>query len=94
MENFVRNFVLVVILLFLVTFGVENSHVVRVEYYFDSLTFNIPLYLLIFLTVCIGVIIGMLVGFRKRLSQRKTLKNLERENRDLKGKLPEDETSA
>ena len=79
----------IVVLFFLATFGVKNSQPVQLKYYFNLLNVEIPLYLLIFILILIGIAVGLLLGFFSNLNQKKMLKTLERENRELKSKLPE-----
>ena len=81
----------IVVLFFLATFGVKNSQPVQLKYYFNLLNVEIPLYLLIFILILIGIAVGLLLGFFSNLNQKKMLKTLERENRELKSKLPDKE---
>ena len=78
----------IVVLFFLATFGVKNSQPVQLKYYFNLLNVEIPLYLLIFILILIGIAVGLLLGFFSNLNQKKMLKTLERENQELKSKLP------
>ena len=83
MGGYVKGVILVVVILFFITFGVENSQHVQVKYYLNTLTINFPLYGVVYVSIIIGIIIGMIVGFRSRLHMRKTIKNLQKENREL-----------
>ena len=84
----IRFVLYIVVLFFLATFGVKNSQPVQLKYYFNLLNVEIPLYLLIFILILIGIAVGLLLGFFSNLNQKKMLKTLERENRELKSKLP------
>ena len=90
MGNYVKGFILVVVLFFLVTFGLRNSQPVRVDYYFNLFAAEIPLYALIYFSLAVGILIGMTVGFTRRLGLGKTIKGLERQNRALQNKDAEE----
>ena len=77
----------VIIIFFLASFGVKNSHPVQLKYYFNFLNIEMPLYGLIFISIVIGIAIGFLMGFVSNFHQRKTIKSLERENKELKEKV-------
>ena len=89
MGDRIRFALYIVALFFLASFGVKNSQLVQLKYYFNLLNVEIPLYLLIFILILIGIAVGLLLGFFSNLNQKKMLKTLERENRELKSKLPE-----
>ena len=82
MGGYVKGLISVVVILFFITFGVENSQLVQVKYYLNTLTVNFPLYGVVYVSIIIGIVIGMIVGFRSRLHMRKTIKNLQKENRE------------
>jgi uncharacterized integral membrane protein len=82
---------MVIILLFLVTFGVKNSQPIQIYYYLNSQTGAFPLYILVYLCIVIGIVIGMIVGIYDRIDLRRRVKRLERENRELKEKIVEEE---
>jgi uncharacterized membrane protein YciS (DUF1049 family) len=90
MGSYIRGIVWAFILLFLTTFGVRNNQVVQINYYTDKLTYDIPLYGLVYVCLILGFLGGILFGLSKRLSQMRILKNLQRENRELKAKVPEE----
>ena len=79
----------VLLLLFFITFGIENSETVQLKYYADSLTLTLPLYGLIFALALIGVCFGLLVGFWSRHRLRKTVKALQLEIIELKDSVSE-----
>ena len=81
---------MVIILLFLVTFGVKNSQPIQI-YYLDFQTGAFPLYGLVYLCIVIGIVIGMIVGIYDRIDLRRRVKRLQRENRELKEKAAEEE---
>lgn len=86
MGTYIRAIILIMLLLFLVTFGVKNNQPIRLLYYFNIDTLEIPLYGLLYLSIIIGIIIGMLVGISTRFHLRAKVKDLQLENKELKGK--------
>jgi len=91
MGKYIKSIILIIALLFLVTFGVKNSHPTQLRYYFDLLSVDIPLYGIVYLSIVLGIIIGMIVGIYDRIDLRRTVKRLRRENRELKEKVVEEE---
>ena len=91
MGSYIKGIILIIILLFFITFGVKNSQLIRLNYYFDILTAELPLYGLVYISIVIGIFIGMIMGLQTRLSLRKTVKNLQKENKALREKVVEEE---
>jgi uncharacterized integral membrane protein len=91
MGSYVKGIILVVVLLFFITFGVKNSHPTQLRYYFDLVSVDLPLYGVIYLAIIVGIVIGMIVGIYDRIALRRTVKRLRRENRELKEKVVEEE---
>jgi uncharacterized integral membrane protein len=82
---------MIIILLFLVTFGVKNSQPIQIYYYLNFQTGAFPLYVLVYLCIVIGIVVGMIVGIYDRIDLRRRAKRLERENKKLKEKVVEEE---
>jgi uncharacterized integral membrane protein len=91
MGGYVKSIILIIVLLFLVTFGVKNSQPIRLYYYLNIETGVFPLYGLAYISIVIGIIVGMIVGVYDRFDLRRRLKRLERENREFKEKVVEEE---
>jgi uncharacterized integral membrane protein len=89
--TYIKWIILIIVLLFLVTFGVKNSQPIQLYYHFTFETGAFPLYVLVYLSIVIGIIIGMIVGIAVRIDLRRKVKTLERENRELKEKVVEEE---
>jgi uncharacterized integral membrane protein len=89
MGGYVKNIILIIVLLFLVTFGVKNSQPIQLYYYLNFETGAFPLYGLVYISIVIGIVIGMLVGVYDRFDLRRRVKRLERENRELKEHVEE-----
>lgn len=91
MARYIKSIILIVILLFLVTFGVKNSQPIQIYYYLNFETGAFPLYDLVYLSIVIGIVIGMIVGIYDRIDLRRKVKRLQRENKELKEKVAEEE---
>jgi len=89
MGTYLKSIVLVVVLLFLTTFGIKNNQPLQLYYYFNIGTLPIPLYGIIYISIIIGIIIGMLVGISSRFSLRGQVKTLRREVKELREKAEE-----
>ena len=83
MGNYVKAIVLIIILLFFITFGVKNSQPTRLSYYF-ILNVELPLYGIVYISIVIGILIGLAVGLRNRFKLKKQLKDLDKEYRELR----------
>jgi uncharacterized integral membrane protein len=81
--RYIKSIIMIIILLFLVTFGVKNSQPIQIYYYPNFQTGAFPLYGLVYLCIVIGIVIGMIVGIYDRIELRRRVKRLQRENRDL-----------
>ena len=75
--------ILIIVLLFFITFGVKNSAPVYLNYYFNLQYIELPLYGLVYIAILLGIFIGMIVGVFDRLNLRKTVKRLEKEKKEL-----------
>ena len=88
--TYVKSIILIIVLLFLITFGVKNNQPTLLNYYFSITTGTIPLYGIVYISIIIGIIIGMIVGISSRLALHRKVRHLQRENRALKGKVEEE----
>ena len=86
MKNYIKAVFLIIVLLFLVTFGIKNNQPVQLNYYFEWHTIDFPLYILAYASVIIGIFIGMLIGINSRFKQRRKIKTLEKLANELKAK--------
>ena len=84
MARYIKSIIMIIILLFLVTFGVKNSQPIQIYYYLNFETGAFPLYDLVYLSIVIGIVIGMIVGIYDRIDLRRKVKRLQRENKELK----------
>jgi uncharacterized integral membrane protein len=89
MGGYFKAIVLIIVLVALVTFGIKNNELIRLHYYFGLNSMPLPLYGIVYAAIIIGVFIGMIIGINSRLTQRKKIKVLKTENRELKEKVGE-----
>ena len=89
MGSYFKALLLLIVLVALVTFGIQNNETLKLHYYFGLSSMPIPIYGIVYASILIGIFIGMLVGISTRLGQRKTIKQLQKENRGLKDKIGE-----
>jgi uncharacterized integral membrane protein len=87
MGNYIKGTILVIVLLFLTTFGIKNSQVVSIEYYFGFIDFNIPLYGLAYICLLMGFLIGIATGIVKRFQQNRHINELRHEIKALEKKV-------
>ena len=87
MGSYVKAILLLIVLVVLVTFGIKNLEPIRLHYYFDLISMPLPLYGVVYGAILVGIFIGMLVGINSRFAQRKKIKVLRKENRELQGKV-------
>lgn len=87
MGSYVKAIFLLIVLVGLVTFGINNLEPIRLHYYFNLSSMPLPLYGVVYGAIIIGIFIGMMVGINSRFGQRKKIKELRRENRDLQAKV-------
>jgi uncharacterized integral membrane protein len=86
MKSYFKAIGLIIILLFLVTFGINNNQLIQLKYYFEYRSADFPLYLLAYACATIGIFIGMFIGMINRFHQRKKIKMLTKLNNELKAK--------
>ena len=90
MKSYFKAIGLIIIILFLVTFGIHNNQLIQLKYFFDFQSNEFPLYLLAYACATIGIIIGMFIGMINRFHQRKKIKMLTKLNNEWKAKAEKD----
>jgi len=86
MVIYLKAIIIILFLLLLITFGVENSSMIRLNYY-DPVNFELPVYGLIYASILLGIIIGMVMGIRSRHIIKKEIKILKKSNKELSENL-------
>jgi uncharacterized integral membrane protein len=92
MGNYVRAIFFIVVVLFLIIFGIKNSQTVDLNY-FGMKAIALPLYAVIFISILIGILGGMLVGFGGRMELKRRIRTLEKEGRVLEKKVTQGKES-
>jgi uncharacterized integral membrane protein len=87
MGSYIKALLLLIVLVVLVTFGIKNNETMVLHFYFQLKSMPIPVYAVVYGSLILGVLIGMIVGINARFGQRKKIKQLQKENRDLKDKV-------
>ena len=87
MGSYFKALLLLIVLVALVTFGIQNLEEVKLYYYFNLHSMPIPIYGIVYGSILVGLFIGMLVGISARFGQRSKIKQLQQENRGLKDKV-------
>ena len=81
----------IVFALFIVTFSQENLKIIHLQYY-SLLKTDVPIYLLIFISLLFGVIITGFWGIMERFRLNRTIRRLNRIVRELRKELNANET--
>ena len=87
MGTYLKWVMIIIILLFFITFGVKNSQSVSLNYYFDIEGIILPLYGLVFISILLGIAAGMMIGITDRLALKKKLRDAAEENRSLQDEI-------
>ena len=90
MAGYLKGIILIIVLLFFITFGVQNGQPIRLNYYLEILNVELPLYGVIYISILVGIVIGMIMGINSRLSLKRTIKNLKREVEELENRVKEE----
>lgn len=86
----VYTIIIVLLILFVITFSLQNTLPVRLVYY-DALDLTMPVYMLIFFAFLFGVIFTGFMGIVERYRLNRTINRLNRMIRDLKRDVRENE---
>ncbi|OPY12682.1 MAG: 7tm Chemosensory receptor [Syntrophus sp. PtaB.Bin001] len=82
--------IIVLLILFVITFSLQNTLPVRLVYY-EALDVILPVYMLIFIAFLVGVIFAGFMGIFERYRLNRTINRLNRMVRDLKRDVRENE---
>lgn len=89
MGSYIKALLLLIVLVVLVTFGIKNNETMILHFYFQLSSIPIPVYAVVYGSLVVGVFIGMIVGINARFTQRKKIRQLQKENRGLRDKVAE-----
>jgi putative membrane protein len=93
MWTYVKWIIIIIVLLFFITFGVKNSQTVYLNYYLNVQGIELPLYGLVFISILLGIAAGMIIGVADRLMLKRKVKDLAGEIRDLRERIARQEES-
>ena len=89
MGSYVKTILILIVLVVLVTFGIKNNETMILQFYLNLQSMPIPVYAVVYGSLLVGIFIGMVVGISARFTQRKKIKQLQKENRALKDRVTE-----
>ena len=89
MGSYVKTILILIVLVVLVTFGIKNNETMILRFYFNLQSMPVPVYAVVYGSLLVGIFIGMVVGISARFTQRKKIRQLQKENRALKDKVTE-----
>ena len=82
--------IIVLLMMFMITFSQENTAVVQLQYY-DYMKRSLPIYMLIFLSFLAGVVFTGFMGIVERFRMNRTISRLNKAVRDLRRQISENE---
>ncbi len=77
--NLIKSAIITIICLVAIAFGLRNNQSVSVNYYFHGESFDIPLYLILYISLIIGFILGWLWSLCGKMKCRKIIKKFNKE---------------
>ena len=86
-KSYIKAVLIIIVLFFLVTFGIKNSTSVNISYYFGLFEASVPLYAMVYVCLILGVIIGMLIGLTGRFAVKKRLRASEKAYNEICAEL-------
>ncbi len=75
--------IVVLVMLFIITFSLENTLLIRLKYY-DLINVALPTYMLVFIAFLVGVIFTGFMGIVERFRLNRTINKLNRTIRELR----------
>lgn len=77
--KFVKNIFIALLFLVAITFSLKNNETVSIKYYFPVEPLELPLYLLVFVSVILGILIGGIEGVIGKIRAGNTIRRLKKE---------------
>lgn len=78
--------IIVLIVLFIITFSLANQQPVQLKYY-DLINVTLPTYLLVFIVFLVGVVFTGFMGIMERYRLNRTIAKLNRTVKDLRREI-------
>lgn len=85
-SSYVKAVIIIVLLAFLVTFGIINSAPIEVKY-LNIFKAYVPLYAVVYSCLVLGIVIGMLIGFSHRFKLHRELRATTKQNKEMTTEL-------
>lgn len=86
-KSYIKAIALIIVLFFLVTFGIKNSSSVQISYYFGLFDIDVPLWGIVYASLFFGAVISWLFGLTGRFALKKRLKAAEKEYKEMHAEL-------
>ena len=67
MGSYIKTILILIVLVFLVTFGIKNNETMILQFYFQLSSMPIPVYAVVYGSLLVGIFIGMIVGISARV---------------------------
>jgi len=83
----VYTIIIMVVVLFIITFSMNNAETVRIDYY-NFINMTVPLYLVIFISFGAGLIFAGFVGIGERFRLSRRVSKLNKKIREQEARMP------
>lgn len=90
MLKILRSILIIILVIFIITFSLKNKQPVKVSYYFGLETKELPLYIVIISSFLIGVIGGIIYSLPSMIKGRMEIRRKNRRIRELEEELQKD----
>lgn len=77
--KFIKNIGIALLFLVAITFSLQNNETVLLKYYYLENPIEIPLYLLVFVSVIFGILIGGVEGLFEKIRNGSTIRRLRKD---------------
>jgi len=77
--TFLRSILIALLFLLAITFSLQNNEIVAIKYYFVGQPLQIPLYLLVFISVMFGILVGGVEGLIEKMRSAGKIRRLKKE---------------
>ncbi len=87
MLKILRNILIIIPAIFIITFSIKNNQLVKIVYYFGIETRETPLYVVIIASFLIGVITGIIYSLSAMIKGRIEIRRKDRRIKELEEEL-------
>ena len=85
--KFLKSIGTALLFLLAITFSLKNNEMVAIKYYFQLESLDLPLYLLVFISVILGIFIGGMEGVIERIKSGNVIRKLKKEMKKMEKEL-------